>query len=154
MAESLVSPNAQCRCEKIARETKDDTNDKGELGLERKLYYKELIARFGHHLGVVWNLGEETNRTSKQLKSYASYIRSIDPYNHPIAVHNHVRVTGKRMEGRPLDPIKETLIPLLGYEDFEIPSLQMFDTTEVHQEVKKWLDLSKKSRETVGSIFG
>lgn len=132
----------------FTQETENDTIlNKGELGLERKLFYKELVARFGHHLGVVWNLGEETNRTSKQLKSYASYIRNLDPYDHPIAVHNHVRVTGKRMEGRPLDPIKETLTPLLGYKDFEIPSLQMFDTTEVHQEVKKWRDLSvKKNR--------
>jgi len=131
----------------FTQETENDTIlNKGELGLERKLYYKELVARFGHHLGVVWNLGEETNRSTKQLKSYASYIRSIDPYDHPIAVHNHVRVTGKSMEGRPLDPIKETLTPLLGYKDFEIPSLQLFDTTEVHVEVKKWLDLSKKNK--------
>ena len=131
----------------FTQETENDTIlNKGELGLERKLYYKELVARFGHHLGVVWNLGEETNRTAEQLKSYATYIRSIDPYDHPIAVHNHVRVTGKRMEGRPLDPIKETFTPLLGYKDFEIPSLQMFDTTEVHVEVKKWLDLSKKNK--------
>ncbi|MGI9552639.1 MAG: DUF5060 domain-containing protein, partial [Aurantibacter sp.] len=120
----------------FTQETENDTVlNKGELGLERKLYYKELIARFGHHLGVVWNLGEETNRTSKQLKSYASYIRGIDPYDHPIAVHNHVRVTGERREGRPLDPIRETLTPLLGFNDFELPSLQMYDTTEVHKEV-------------------
>ncbi|NHF59538.1 DUF5060 domain-containing protein [Flavobacteriaceae bacterium TP-CH-4] len=127
----------------FTQETENDTIlNKGDLGLERKLYYKELVARFGHHLGVVWNLGEETNRSPEQLKSYASYIRGIDPYDHPIAVHNHIRVTGKRMEGRPLDPIQETLTPLLGYRDFEIPSLQMFDTTEVHREVRKWIDLS------------
>ena len=131
----------------FTQETENDTIlNKGELGLERKLYYKELVARFGHHLGVVWNLGEETNRSSRQLKEYASYIRSIDPYDHPIAVHNHVRVTGERREGRPLDPIKETLTPLLGYKDFEIPSLQLYDTTEVHLEVKKWLRLSKKNK--------
>lgn len=131
----------------FTQETENDTIlNKGELGLERKLYYKELISRFGHHLGVVWNLGEETNRTSKQLKSYASYIRNIDPYDHPIAVHNHVRVTGERREGRPLDPIKETLTPLLGFTDFELPSLQIFDTTEVHKEVLKWLGLSKRKK--------
>jgi len=131
----------------FTQETENDTIlNKGELGPERKLYYKELVARFGHHLGVVWNLGEETNRTSEQLKSYADYIRNIDPYNHPIAVHNHVRVTGERMEGRPLDPIKETLTPLLGYKNFEIPSLQLYDTTEVHQEVRKWLDLSVEKK--------
>lgn len=130
----------------FTQETENDTIlNKGELGPERKLYYKELVARFGHHLGVVWNLGEETNRTTEQLKSYASYIRSIDPYDHPIAVHNHVRITGERFQGRPLDPIKETLTPLLGFEDFEIPSLQLYDTTEVHKEVLKWRNLSKKN---------
>lgn len=130
----------------FTQETENDTIlNKGELGLERKLYYKELVARFGHHLGVVWNLGEETNRTSEQLKSYASYIRSIDPYDHRIAVHNHVRITGERFQGRPLDPIKETLTPLLGFKDFEIPSLQMYDTTEVHTEVLKWRNLSRKN---------
>ncbi|WP_446051285.1 DUF5060 domain-containing protein [Zobellia laminariae] len=131
----------------FTQETENDTVlNKGELGLERKLFYKELVARFGHHLGVVWNLGEETNRSPEQLKSYADYIRKIDPYNHPIAVHNHVRVTGERREGRPLDPIKETFTPMLGYRNFEIPSLQMYDTTEVHKEVKKWLDLSVKKK--------
>ena len=35
--------------------------DDGELGTERKLYYRELIARFGHHLALEWNLCEEYN---------------------------------------------------------------------------------------------
>ncbi len=131
----------------FTQETENDTLlNQGVLGLERKLYYKELIARFGHHPGIVWNLGEETNRTSEQLKSYASFIRGIDPYDHPIAVHNHIRVTGKSVEGRPMDPIKETLTPLLGYKNFEIPSLQMFDTTEVHREVLKWRKLSTENK--------
>ena len=35
--------------------------DNGELGVERMLYYRELIARFGHHLSLQWNLCEEYN---------------------------------------------------------------------------------------------
>jgi len=35
--------------------------DDGELGTERMLYYRELIARFGHHLALQWNLCEEYN---------------------------------------------------------------------------------------------
>ena len=133
----------------FTQETENDSLlNKGELGAERKLYYKELVSRFGHHLGVVWNLGEETNRSTEQLKSYASYIRRMDPYNHPIAVHNHIRVTGKRIEGRPLDPIQETFAPLLGFKDFEIPSLQMYDTVEVHREIQKWRDLSMQKKRT------
>src|SRR5690606_26153879 len=30
--------------------------DGGKLGVERKLYYREMIARFGHHLALNWNL--------------------------------------------------------------------------------------------------
>ena len=131
----------------FTQETENDTIlNMGELGPERQLYYRELIARFGHHPGIVWNLGEETNRTPEQLKAYASYIRDIDPYDHPIAVHNHVRVSGKRMQGRPPDPIKETLTPLLGFGAFEVPSLQMYDTTEVHREVLKWRRLSEQHK--------
>ena len=33
--------------------------DGGNLGIQRKLYIKELVARFGHNLALNWNLGEE-----------------------------------------------------------------------------------------------
>ena len=58
--------------------------DGGELGRVRKLFYRELIARFGHHLGVVWNLGEENSATTDQIKDYSNFIRSWDAYEHPI----------------------------------------------------------------------
>ena len=31
----------------------------GALGTERKLYFRELIARFGHHHALTWNLGRK-----------------------------------------------------------------------------------------------
>jgi Domain of unknown function (DUF5060) len=65
----------------------DQLLDGGTLGLERRLYYRELIARFGHHLALNWNLGEETTNTVQQQKLFADYIRTVDPYNHPIVVH-------------------------------------------------------------------
>jgi hypothetical protein len=65
----------------------DQLLDGGTLGLERRLYYRELIARFGHHLALNWNLGEETTNTVQQQKLFADYIRTLDPYNHPIVVH-------------------------------------------------------------------
>jgi len=33
--------------------------DDGETGPQRKLDYRELIARFGHHLALNWNMGGE-----------------------------------------------------------------------------------------------
>ncbi len=66
--------------------------DDGELGPERKLYYREMIARFGHHLALEWNLCEEYNLNfnfgPERLGAFASYVRAVDPYDHPIAVHS------------------------------------------------------------------
>ena len=63
--------------------------DNGNLGTERKLYYRELIARFGHHLALNWNLGEEINDSSTaQKKSWAQYFHDTDPYHHHIVIHN------------------------------------------------------------------
>jgi len=63
--------------------------DKGDLGVERKLYYRELIARFSHHLALNWNLGEEINNASTAQKAaWAEYFWTHDPYRHHIVIHN------------------------------------------------------------------
>jgi hypothetical protein len=66
--------------------------DDGELGVERKLYYRELIARFGHHLALQWNLCEEYNLEldlgPDRVREFARYVRAVDPYDHPITVHS------------------------------------------------------------------
>lgn len=61
--------------------------DGGELGPERKLYYREMIARFGHHLGLNWNVGEENNNTRAQRMAFADYIYANDAYHHVIVIH-------------------------------------------------------------------
>lgn len=74
----------------------DQLLDQGQLGVERKLYYRELIARFGHHLALNWNLGEENDIWQELIdpnqllvKSYADYIRAVDPYDHHIVIHSY-----------------------------------------------------------------
>ena len=63
--------------------------DGGNLGTQRKLYYRELIARFSHHLAMNWNLGEEINNaTTAQKQAWANYFWTTDPYQHPIVIHN------------------------------------------------------------------
>ena len=63
--------------------------DKGDLGVERKLYYRELIARFSHHLALNWNLGEEIdNASTAQKAAWANYFWTHDPYQHHIVIHN------------------------------------------------------------------
>ena len=73
--------------------------DKGDLGVERKLYYRELIARFSHHLALNWNLGEEINNASTAQKAaWAEYFWTHDPYKHHIVIHNganHYDLLGK-----------------------------------------------------------
>jgi hypothetical protein len=113
----------------ITQEQENDQGlDGGELGRERKMYYRELIARFGHHLGLVWNLGEENTNTDAQRKAFCKYIRDLDPYDHPIVCHT--------FPGQ----YDEVYTPLLGYEHFDGPSLQTNDT---HTQTLKWLDASK-----------
>ncbi|TWU57091.1 Dockerin type I repeat protein [Rubripirellula tenax] len=67
----------------------DQLLDGGDLGNERKLYYRELIARFSHHLGMNWNLGEETTNTTQQLKDFAQYFHDNDPYRHNVVLHTY-----------------------------------------------------------------
>jgi len=72
------------------QETENDQKmDGGEVDYERKLYYRELIARFGHHLALNWNLGEENTQTTAQRKAAIEYISDLDPYDHPIVVHTY-----------------------------------------------------------------
>ena len=63
--------------------------DGGDLGPERRLYLRELIARFGHELALNWNLGEENTQSAEQQRAMARYIRDTDPYHHLIVVHTY-----------------------------------------------------------------
>jgi hypothetical protein len=69
--------------------------DNGNAGIQRKLYYRELIARFSHHLALNWNLGEEIGSWDKvkgqntaQKQAMAQYFHDHDPYQHHIVIHN------------------------------------------------------------------
>ena len=112
----------------VTQETENDQGmDGGALGRERRLYYRELIARFSHHLALVWNLGEENTNTDAQRKAFARYIRDLDPYDHPVVCHT--------FPGQ----YDQVYTPLMGYEYFDGPSLQTNDT---HTQTIKWIDRS------------
>lgn len=53
--------------------------DGGDLGNQRILYYRELIARFGHNLGLNWNLGEECTATTVRKKAWAQFFTITTP---------------------------------------------------------------------------
>ncbi len=122
----------------VTQETENDQGlDNGQLGITRKLYYRELIARFAHHPALQWNLGEENTNTHNQRCEFADFIRQLDPYDHPIVVHT--------FPGQ-YDRVYK---PLLGFENFEGPSLQMGDVNRTHLETLKWVKMSDKARKWV-----
>jgi hypothetical protein len=61
--------------------------DCGNTGPERRLYVRELVARFGYALALNWNMGEENTLTSQQQRAMAQAIREFDPYDHLVVVH-------------------------------------------------------------------
>lgn len=61
--------------------------DGGRLGVERKLYCRELIARFGHALALNWNIGEENTQSSQEIRDMVKFLHDTDPYKHHIVLH-------------------------------------------------------------------
>ncbi|WP_199726311.1 DUF5060 domain-containing protein, partial [Aquimarina sp. BL5] len=109
--------------------------DNGNLGTQRKLYYRELIARFGHHLALNWNLGEENrDQTDQQRKDMAQYFFDNDPYRHLVVLHTYPRQ--KELIYTPLlgNNSKLTGLSLQGGQE-------TFD--EIHTDVLEWLQKSK-----------
>ncbi len=83
------------------QETENETLlDDGDTGPQRRLYYRELIARFGHLPALNWNLGEENGKwpwaghhkpklqSTAQRLAMGRYFEAHDPYRHPIVAHN------------------------------------------------------------------
>ncbi len=115
--------------------------DNGGVGAHRKLYYRELIARFGHHLAMNWNLGEENGdhmkniptpaQATQERRAMAQYFHDHDPYHHHIVIHN----------GSPFDDMLGPEVALTG------PSIQTNkpDFRNVHAAVLKWRKLSAEA---------
>ncbi len=114
----------------------DQLLDGGALGPERRLYYRELIARFGHHLALNWNLGEENTNTTEQLKEFCAFFYRHDPYRHPVVVHTYP------------DQKEKVYAPLLGdQEALRGVSLQtnFADFRAVHGDVLEWVQRSEQA---------
>jgi hypothetical protein len=118
--------------------------DGGTLGAERKLFYRELVARFAHHNALQWNVSEEYDGVVstqygidypgipvESVKAYAGYLEALDPYDHPITVH-HWR-----------DPA-EVWTTFLGDGRFSLTSLQYGDrAVDYGAEVEQWRGRSR-----------
>lgn len=125
------------------QETENETLlDGGETGAQRKLYFYELVSRFGHHPALIWNLGEENGpaewtpigQTPEQRIAMAKYLKQIDPYNHPVVMHTHADVHSKN----------QLLTPLLGEESIDGLSFQVAERKTIHDEIVTWLKRSQQ----------
>ena len=121
----------------VVQETENETMlDNGDTGRLRQLYFNELIARFGHHLALVWNLGEENGpapwapdgQNDAQRKAMASYLKANDPYGHPVLLHTHS-----------YDPLREDILnDIVGYKDVDGLSLQANIRETASEVVTRW----------------
>ncbi|MCF7561560.1 DUF5060 domain-containing protein [Sabulilitoribacter multivorans] len=110
----------------------DHLMDNGVFGTEGKLYYRELIARFGHHLSMNWNLGEENNQPIEEVLKAANYVSKLDAYHSHLVIH-----TFPNKDDRYAELIGDQS-PLTG------ASLQLShpEFNDVHPRVLKWRDKS------------
>lgn len=111
--------------------------DDGELGVERKLFYREMVARFGHHLAMEWNLCEEYNLQfdlgPDRSRAFADYLRAIDPYGHPITIHS---------AGDPVEALRFTY----GDSRFSLTSIQL-NQRPIHEVTEAiWRETEKAGR--------
>ncbi|MDO6518245.1 DUF5060 domain-containing protein [Zobellia uliginosa] len=115
--------------------------DNGGVGANTKLYFRELMARFGHHLALNWNLCEENGewvsnpttppQETEQRLAMTAYFKKNDPYHHHLVIHNGIE-------------FDDLLGPDSGLTG---PSVQTNkeDFSRVHKAVLHWLDASKKA---------
>lgn len=108
--------------------------DGGNLGDQRKLYCRELIARFGHNLALNWNLGEENTQSTEQQQAMIDYIAEVDAYGHNIVLHTYPGQQDKVYR------------PLLGDKSkLTGTSLQNSSLETTHAQTVKWVTESTKA---------
>jgi hypothetical protein len=112
----------------------------GGFAPSRKIYYRELIARFGYHLAITWNLGEENGvsdaytygaaNTTQQRKDSSDYLRQLAYYKDNVTVHNG-------------DSGNDGIYsPLLGHLSLTGPEIQWGQSEDEHDKVLQWRNAS------------
>ncbi len=99
--------------------------DDGELGPQRKLFYRELISRFSYLNAVKWNISEESRHGADNHIAFARYIRKLDWAEHPLGVHSFK------------DSPERTYTDLLGLSEFDITSIQ-FSAAKSGEFTESW----------------
>jgi hypothetical protein len=100
--------------------------DDGTLGPERKLFYRELVARFAHHNALIWNISEEYNHqydlTPEGVIEFADYLARLDVYDHPMTVH----YAGKRGWDDFLEKGRETRFGIVSLQTRDIDDIEHY----------------------------
>jgi len=104
--------------------------DGGLTGPERKLYLRELIARFGHHLALNWNLGEENTQSPEEQRAMAQFISDTDPYRHLIVIHSYPSQQNRVYEA------------LLGHQSVLTGASTQNPWNRAHRQTLKWVRAS------------
>jgi hypothetical protein len=107
--------------------------DGGKLGPERKLYCRELIARFGHALALNWNIGEENSQSTEEICDMVKFIHDNDPYQHHIVIHTFPNQQEK------------VYVPLLGDKSLLTGTSLQNGWNQVHQRTLKWVTESDRA---------
>lgn len=107
--------------------------DGGRLGPERKLYCRELIARFGHALALNWNIGEENTQSTGEVVDMLRYIKETDPYQHHRVLHTFPNEQDKKYP------------PLLGAASGLTGVSLQNGWNSSHQRTLKWIQESGKA---------
>jgi hypothetical protein len=121
--------------------TQEEENEQilGKMTPLRKLYYRELIARFAHHHAILWDLSEEMDRwryySTRDIHDICNYFKQLDPYKHPI---QYVQWKGEIL------PDEKGYGRLLGFPNFDGVALQ-HDPEFTHEATIKWVDASAKA---------
>ena len=111
---------------------KKNALDGGKLGIERKTYFREMIARYGHNLALNWNIGEENSQTIEEITDQARFIRATDPSGHNVVLHTYPNQQGKIYGA------------LLGKKDVLTGvSIQNSAVRNTHRDALKWVTQSE-----------
>ncbi len=107
--------------------------DGGKLGIERKLYCRELIARFAHNLALNWNIGEENTQSTEEVVDMVRYLHDTDPYRNHIVIHTFPNQQEK------------VYTPLLGNKSLLTGLSLQNNWNQTHQRTLQWVTESAQA---------
>lgn len=80
-------------------------DDSAWKGFDRPRYYREIIARFGYLPALIINLAEEHNENYRLTEAlgHMRLFREMDPYDHPLGIHNVNRPSDEYIDAPYID---------------------------------------------------